>query len=318
MKYTFLDLVKKIDVVPYYYNPKEHKSFRDSVYTFVSHDGSFRLGYMLPMVAKEFKKHSDVVTVDDKTREVCIKPSLNTLRARNQAFNKIARIWREKCAFDHLKGWRDELYTIYDPDKKPYMRLERAFCPLLGVVMYGCHINGYVIVPGTGELKLWVPRRSATKPTYPGMLDNTVAGGMGYPHGCLETVVKECYEEAGLKAGYVTDHVTSVGVISYFYQYSKGEYASEKGFVQPEIEYIYDLKMDPDTIPHPVDHEAQDFTLMSVDEVVGRLKNGEFKHNCAGVIIDFFMRHGLITPEDEPDYVEIQNRLHRKLPFPTR
>ena len=141
---------------------------------------------------------------------------------------------------------------------------------------------------------------------------------MGYPHGCLETVVKECYEEAGLKAGYVTDHVTSVGVISYFYQYSKGEYASEKGFVQPEIEYIYDLKMDPDTIPHPVDHEAQDFTLMSVDEVVGRLKNGEFKHNCAGVIIDFFMRHGLITPEDEPDYVEIQNRLHRKLPFPTR
>ncbi|VEU21680.1 DEKNAAC102446 [Brettanomyces naardenensis] len=318
MTYSFLDLVKKIDVVPYYFDEGEHAKFKESVYTFISHDGTFRLGYILPMVSKEFKNHPDVVQVDDTKREIRILPTLDTLELRNEKLNALAKSWRDNGIFLHLKGWRNELYTIYDTEKKPYMRLERSFCPLLGVVLYGCQINGYVQSPETGELKLWVPRRSATKPTYPGMLDNTVAGGVGYPQGCLETVIKECYEEAGLQSSYVKDNVSFVGVISYFYQFEKGSFDTERGFVQPEVEYIYDLRIDPSIIPHPVDNEAEDFRLMTVDEVVKHMKNGEFKHNCAGVLTDFFMRHGLITPENEKDCIEIQNRLHRRLPFPTR
>ncbi|QPG73605.1 hypothetical protein FOA43_000917 [Brettanomyces nanus] len=318
MEYSFLDLVKKVDVVPYYYDKKQHDQFKSSVYTFVSHDGSFTLGYMLPMVAKEFERHEDIVRVDNTKRQVYINSCLDSFELRSKKLNQLAKTWYDEGRFEHLKGWRNELYTIYSPEKRPYMQLERAFCPLLGVVMYGCHINGYVVMPDTGKIKMWVPRRSASKPSYPGMLDCTVAGGMGDRYGCLETVMKESYEEAGLTSSYMLKHVKSVGLISYLYQYERGTFTSENGFVQPEVEYIYDLEMDSATIPRPVDHEAEDFKLMGIEEVVRRLKNGEFKHNCAGVIVDFFMRHGIVTPEDEPDYIEIQNRLHRRLPFPTR
>jgi hypothetical protein len=33
---------------------------------------------------------------------------------------------------------------------------------------------------------------------------------------------------------------------------------------------------------------------------------------------DFFIRHGIITPENEPNYIEIASRLHRELEFPLR
>lgn len=318
MKATFLELVKRMDNVPYYYDVDEHAAFRKSVYTLISHDGTFRLGYILPIVAEALKDRLDAVKVDDNTREIRIIPSLNTLELRTKKFNEIAKDWKDSNKFSHLKGWRSELYTIYDTARNPYMRLERACCPLLGIIMYGCHINGYVRIPGTGEIKFWVPRRSPTKQTYPGMLDETVAGGMGYPYGCLETVLKECHEEAGFEPEYVAKHVKPIGAISYFYQPTKGDFKTENGCIQPEIEYVYDLELDPSIIPHPVDHEAEDFRLMGMDEVVSRMRNGEFKYNCAGVLIDFFIRHGLLTPEDEPDYIEIMNRLHRKLPFPTR
>lgn len=57
---------------------------------------------------------------------------------------------------------------------------------------------------------------------------------------------------------------------------------------------------------------------MSINEIIKRLKNGEFKHNCAGIIIDFLIRFGIITPETEKDFIEINSRLHRMLPFPVR
>lgn len=314
MPKSFLELIKKIDVVPYYEEEDEHTKFRQQVYTLISHDGRFKLGYILPIVAVQFKS-TKVADVDDTRREIKLVSTLSTVEARDEALNGLAQEWREKELFEGLKGWRNERYTIYGPGHKPYMHIERSFCPMLGVVMYGCHINGYV-QNALGEIKLWVPRRSATKPTYPGMLDNTVAGGMGYPYGCLETVIKECYEEAGLNDRFVAKNCQSVGVISYLYQVEKGA-LTERGFVQPEVEYLYDLNLGT-TVPHPVDGESEDFQLMDLDEVTTRLRNGEFKDNCAGIIVDFLMRHGLITPEDEPDYIEIQSRLHRLPPFPIR
>lgn len=36
------------------------------------------------------------------------------------------------------------------------------------------------------------------------------------------------------------------------------------------------------------------------------------------VLLSFFVRRGILTPENEPDYIEIVSRLHRRLEFPTR
>ena len=53
--------------------------------------------------------------------------------------------------------------------------------------------------------------------------------------------------------------------------------------------------------------------LLTVPEVVLALHVGSFKPNCALILVDFLMRHGLVTPENEPKYIAIAWRLRRRL-----
>ncbi|CAI8498095.1 unnamed protein product [Pichia kudriavzevii] len=313
---TYLDIVKKVDSVPYLHE-KDHDHFTKNIYTLYSHDGSFQLGYILPIICKELSEFPEYFHIDDCDKSLKFSSSLKSIETRCQALEEIGKIWRSSNKFETLKGWRNEKYTIYDNDGEPYFYLERSMCPLFGVVMYGVHINGYV-KDSRGNYRVWVPRRAADKATFPGMLDNTVAGGLGYPYGPEETVFKECYEEAGLEESYLVDRIKSCGSVSYLYQLNKNVFNSELGLIQPEVEYIYDLQMDSETIPHPVDHEAEDFRLMDLEEIKERLLDGEFKDNCGAVMIDFMIRHSLLKPEDEANFVEINSRLHRFLPFPVK
>lgn len=56
---------------------------------------------------------------------------------------------------------------------------------------------------------------------------------------------------------------------------------------------------------------------MTIDEVKTALLRREFKTNSAAVMIEFFIRHGVVTAENERDSTEINMRLHRTLPFKT-
>ncbi|KAJ2713352.1 hypothetical protein H4R19_002296, partial [Coemansia spiralis] len=58
------------------------------------------------------------------------------------------------------------------------------------------------------------------------------------------------------------------------------------------------------------------FHLWSLPEVMDNLRRDRFKPNCAACIVDYMIRHGHLTPEDEPDYLEIIDNIHVKLPFP--
>jgi len=78
---------------------------------------------------------------------------------------------------------------------------------------------------------------------------------------------------------------------------------------------VYDLPIprDVNTVPFtpaPLDGEVESFELLAVDQVMAKMRLGLFKPNCALVLLDFFIRHGYITPESEPNYMEIITRLH--------
>lgn len=63
---------------------------------------------------------------------------------------------------------------------------------------------------------------------------------------------------------------------------------------------------------------------MPVREVIDTLQNDPtaFKPNSGLIIVDFLMRYGLITVENEPDFFEISWSCHRDLSkvvaFPVR
>lgn len=311
---SFIDVIRQVDSFTY---DKDH-----GWYVFYPHDANISektpsIGFVSEEVALKFDQE-DGLLVDKTNRTITIDGKLDTLEKRSEHFMNIAVKWKQQECFDaELKhGWRDELYTVFCPTHTPYMRIERAFSVLIGVVTYGVHMNGYVPADksSNGKLKLWIPRRSDTKQTYPGMLDNTVAGGLGYPNGVYETMVKECYEEAGLDSLFVKSNIKSAGVLLYMYHPTLEKVER----VQPEVQYIHDLAFEDETsvVPHPVDGESQDFQLLEVDDVIEKLRNHRFKPNCGMVIIDFLIRHGYMGVE-EPDLMEILARCHRLMPFPT-
>lgn len=174
----------------------------------------------------------------------------------------------------------------------------------------------YTKVPDASYgIKIWVPRRAKNKSTYPGMLDNTVAGGMPSGEQPLECLVREADEEASLPEELVRGKAEVKSMVTYLY--IRDERAGgESGLVQPECQYVYDLELPGDVVPKPNDSEVECFYLWSVEEVKQALGRGEFKPNCALVMVDFFVRWGVLDEENEKDYREIKGRLHRELEFP--
>lgn len=82
---------------------------------------------------------------------------------------------QRKNLFKELNGWRNEHYSVQAKfGQKALFSMERAAVSLFGIKGYGCHINGYVR-DENGVYKMWIARRSKTKQTYPGKLDNFVS-----------------------------------------------------------------------------------------------------------------------------------------------
>jgi 8-oxo-dGTP pyrophosphatase MutT (NUDIX family) len=147
-------------------------------------------------------------------------------------------------------------------------------------------------------------------------LDSTVAGGVSAGTSPLQTIVREADEEASLGEDLTRKHIRSAGVLTYITLLEKGQ-GEVDGLVKPDMIHIYDMELAEDVIPKPHDDEVKEFYLMTSDEVKKALLQKDFKTNSAAVMIDFFIRHGLITADDECDYPEMSMRLHRTLPFAT-
>jgi hypothetical protein len=94
-------------------------------------------------------------------------------------------------------------------------------------------------------------------------------------------------------------------------------YTFTSGGLQPETQYLFDLELPRDFEPTPQDGEVDCFYLWPLEKVKETILNNEWKTNCALVCIEFMMRHSFITPDEEPDYIEMTYRLHRRLEFPT-
>jgi 8-oxo-dGTP pyrophosphatase MutT (NUDIX family) len=274
---------------------------------------------MLDRVQKEllqvpFDIRGDV-SLNEKNRTILLFQEA-TEEERSRRVATLTNHWREKATFKLLRGWRNELWPIYGRKGELLFSVERAAMGLLGTTRYGVHMTAYVRDEDAPYgLKMWVPRRAANKPTFPNMLDNTAAGGLMTGEEPLECMIRESDEEASLGEDVVRPRIKNVGTVTYIYV-TEEKYVGEGDFIYPECEWVYDLELPVDIIPEPKDGEAQDFRLCDVDEVKRDLAAGNFKSNCAVVVLDFFIRHGILTKENEPHMDEIDRRLHRLIPFP--
>jgi hypothetical protein len=137
----------------------------------------------------------------------------------------------------------------------------------------------------------------------PNKLDNLVAGGQPAGLTLAQNLLKESAEEASIPAE-LASQARSVGAITYGMEGTFG--------VKRDTLFLYDLEVPADFVPRNADGEIAEFSLRSVDAVAELVRNGlDFKYNVALVIIDFLIRHGRLTPENEPDYLDLVSGLHR-------
>ncbi|EJD51860.1 hypothetical protein AURDEDRAFT_56343 [Auricularia subglabra TFB-10046 SS5] len=262
--------------------------------------------------AFDFEHHHEPAT---GVRAVGFSVSASTPETRSAVMHEVGHRWRDAGRFADVIGgrlWRDELYAVYASpfrhEPGPVFAMERVTCALFGVVTFGVHLNVY-----THDNRVWVPRRAKTKQTWPGYLDNTVAGGIPAGMTPFESILKEAMEEASLPEDFVRQHIKSVGAITYFFQ-------TPKGWLQPEVQYVYDLCLSEgtDVVPKPHDDEVESFELCTIDDVKEKMHARLFKPNCALVLLDFLIRHGLLTAENEPNLLEITTRLHGRFDWDRR
>ena len=105
---------------------------------------------------------------------------------------------------------------------------------------------GYVLHSTLG-LCLWFQKRSATKPTWPNMMDNFVGGGITEGIGVYETAIKEANEEANVPPE-IAVHLKAAGTVSFFHE-------SERG-IHPNTEFVYDLQLPESFVPKNNDGEV--------------------------------------------------------------
>jgi len=258
-----------------------------------------KVGWVRHGLAEHLRRWPDrfAVSLD----RVALNDRLDGFDARSAAIDEIVP---ELIAAGFAKRRTGEFYPVTNRwTEPPLLKIDRGIVIAFGCIAYGVHMNGFV--RDANGFHLWVPRRSPTKPNYPNMLDNMVAGGQPIGLALNENLVKECGEEAGIPPG-LAAKAKPIGAITYCMETDEG--------LRPDVLYNYDLELPRSFQPRIVDGEHAEFMLWPVERAARVVETSfDFKFNCNLVIIDFLIRHGMIAP-DHPDYVELVNGLHAPHP----
>ncbi|MEI8393646.1 MAG: DUF4743 domain-containing protein [Rhodospirillaceae bacterium] len=247
--------------------------------------------------AERLAEHRDLVSVGPQA--VDLLPCFTETAARTAA---VSELLDRLIAVGVIPPKRGELYPVLTAwGMPPLLLIDRGAVSYFGIAAFGLHVNGFVCHPD--GLHLWIGVRARDRSVAPGKLDNLIAGGQPAGLSLEDNLIKEAAEEAGLDPE-TARRAKPAGAITYVMETPPG--------LKVDCLFVYDLELDPAVMPCNTDGEVESFELMPWRKVAGIVRDTmDFKFNCNLVIIDFLIRHGLITP-DEPDYLELcQGRTRR-------
>ncbi len=259
--------------------------------------GSQRVGHVKDYMCQALAQWPGYFCISDTRVELVAGEDFNS---RSQRLDEVVRKLVEQGVIAH---YLDEIYPVtgYSRDHQLAV-LDRGAAAYFGIKAYGQHVNGYV--KQDDGIYLWIARRSADRIQFPNKLDNLVAGGLPQDLTLQQNLVKECQEEADIPENLAKSAIAA-GAITYCRETQAG--------LKPDTLYCYDLSLPPSFSPENTDGEVSDFQLLNVEQVYALVHDtDDFKLNCNLVIIDFFIRHGIIPP-DSTHYLEIVNGLHEKI-----
>lgn len=189
-----------------------------------------------------------------------------------------------------IVAWRDEPYGVWDEQETSHATIERAASRFWGTLTLGAHCNGYVADALGRPTHLWVAKRSLTKPTDPGKLDNLIGGGVPLGQSPWEALQREAFEEAGLAPDEIAQ-ATPGRIVALHCDIPEG--------LQREHLHVYDLRLPAGRIPQNQDGEVAWHQCWPVTDALSAAAEGRFTTDAALATLDFALRFGLV-PADDP------------------
>lgn len=307
------------------------------------------LGYMPNSTRKDIIWDQGDFCLDDTARTITLTPkprqsetvaeacyrALSTLGVKNQG--------RLNNCFDQWLGMpthrrERECHPIHNTlPNWQNLRMPVPARGLFGIVTIGVHLTMYTTQIYAGREvvdRVWVSRRAwGDDVTYPGMLDQVVAGGMepsDLINGRLapgETLRREADEEAGLvldldtkmmhtKTGTPIGRVEKAPAISFYDCKGPDAGHTSEGHLEPGVRFVYDLKLlDPYFEPESCETASERMEFLTVDAVKASLYDKRWKPNCGLVMLDFLLRKNIVTRLNDENWALMEEELHRSLPF---
>ncbi|KAE8909156.1 hypothetical protein PF005_g7827 [Phytophthora fragariae] len=257
-------------------------------------------GFVLKQQRERLSKFSDLLEVTDS--EIVMKPQFRSIEERSRAFQKMEAELKQEGAFPF---WQDEFYMAKTTFSSPTLfTYHRGVGPYFGLSQFATHLNGFVRDKVTGAVThVWIATRSASKKRWPLMRDTIVGGGLPAGISALDNMVKEAEEEAGLEPAWTRQRFVSVGSISYVSKHPYG--------LTSDTMLIFDVELPSGIVPANQDGEVESFDLLPVQDALALLwsEPERFKPDVCLLLLDFFVRHGVITADNFADYEELQRAL---------
>lgn len=168
-------------------------------------------------------------------------------------------------------AWRDEQLAVTDQHGVRLGTVERAAVRPLGITTQAVHLVGQTV-----DGRFWVQQRAFDKPNDPGLWD-TLMGGMVSAEDTLATaLVRETWEEAGLKPDQVRGMVRG-GHVDIRRPCDDGRGA---GYVVEGIAW-YHCTVPDGVTPVNQDGEVACFALMDGHALLQKMRDGEFTLEAA-------------------------------------
>jgi 8-oxo-dGTP pyrophosphatase MutT (NUDIX family) len=173
--------------------------------------------------------------------------------------------------------WRDEQLAVGNPQGEVIATVERGAVRVLGVATRAVHLVG--LAP---DGRMWVQKRSRTKPNNPGMWDTLMGGMVAAADTLDEALARETWEEAGL-------HIAALSGVAHGGHVLFGRPSREGGGMGYMVERIdwFQATVPQGVEPANQDGEVEHFDLLDLGQVLHQVAQGVFTQEAGLVIAGF-------------------------------
>ena len=195
--------------------------------------------------------------------------------ATTDALNTLAAALRDagRCG-----PWRNEQLAVCNPAGEVVGTVERGAVRVLGIATRAVHLVG--LAP---DGRLWVQKRSLTKPNNPGLWDTLMGGMVAASDSLPQALARETWEEAGLRVEALAD-VQHGGQVHFSRPSREG---GGVGYMVERIDW-FSAQVPEVQAPNNQDGEVERFALLAPDTVRAQVAQGQFTLEAGLVLASFW------------------------------